>query len=466
VIFNDPGRIPETDPVTQHIFDQGHLVGELAKRLFPKGIEVPQESFLGNIEKTKELLEERKPLFEAGLMADGLYSRIDILNPVNNDEWDIVEVKSSTSLKDVHIQDAAFQKYCAQRVGLEINRCHLMHINRDYIRFGELDPTQLFSTVDITDEVMLSLGSITGNIEEMLRVIGESECPEMSIGPNCNDPYPCPITECWEGLPEHNIFTLYYGGKKSHELYSRGVVSVTEIPEDYKLNERQRIQQSCIGSGEAHCNRDAIQGFLAQLEYPLHFLDFETIGPALPLFDGTRPYQNIPFQFSLHVQNRSGDGLSHYTYLADSPSDPRPELIEHLHEAVGDSGSVIVYNKGFEEGILRDLGGAFSDSNSWIEEVISRMSDLILPFRSFHYYHPSQRGSCSLKSVLPAVTGSGYDELAIADGKDASLTFLTMTYGDMPEDEKAGIREALLEYCALDTEGMARIIQQLEQLVY
>jgi hypothetical protein len=425
---------------------------------------VPTDDFRGNIEKTRELLKERAPLFEAGVLAGKIYSRVDILNPANDDEWDIVEVKSSTSLKDVHIQDAAFQKYCCQQAGLEINRCYLMHINNKYVRDGEIDPTQLFSTVDITDEVMLSLGSIPRRIDEMIDIITGSECPEIGIGPHCNDPYPCPITECWDDLPEHHIFTLYYGGRKSHELYDKGVLSVTEIPEDYRLNEKQQIQQACITSREVYCDQEAIRDFLDNLKYPLHFLDFETINPAIPLFDGTRPYQQIPFQYSLHVQDAPGDALRHHAYLANGPSDPRPKLIDRLHEGVGDRGSVMVYNKAFEEGILRDLGRTFSDFSSWIEEMISRISDLILPFRAFHYYHPSQRGSCSLKSVLPALTGSGYDELAISDGEDASLSFLTITYGDMPEEEKAGTREALLEYCALDTEGMASIIKQLDQI--
>ncbi|MFC1988967.1 DUF2779 domain-containing protein [Chloroflexota bacterium] len=462
--IHEPGKIPETDPVTQYVFDQGHLVGELAKRLFPDGIDIPTEDFMGNISTTRELLKERKPLFEAGILAGKLYSRVDILSPAGEEGWDIVEVKSSTSVKDVHINDVAFQRYCCNQSGLNIRKCYLALINNRYVKDREIDPEGLFNIHDVTDKMEEAGVGIQDKIDGILEVINQKTCPEMTIGPHCRDPYECQLTDCWDSLPEHNIFSLYYGGKKAFEMYNSGIVTVGEIPADYKLNNKQRIQQACVASGEPHIDREAIHGFLSSLEYPLYYLDFETIGPAVPLFDGIRPYQNIPFQFSLHVVKDEFSQPEHFSFLAGGTNDPRPTLLAELKKAIGNEGSIIAYNKGFEEGILRDLAPAFPEYSDWIEQVCSRLVDLLVPFRNFDYYNPAQKGSASLKAVLPAITGRGYEDLDISDGQVASVTFLAATYGDMPEAERTQIMENLEKYCGRDTEGMIWIVDKLIEL--
>lgn len=464
IATNEPERIPGPDAVTQHIFDQGHLVGELAKKLFPGGIDVPTDNFMGNIAQSKALLKKRKPLFEAGILSGKIYSRVDILNPVNEDEWDIIEVKSSTSVKDVNLHDVSFQKLCWENSGLKIRKCFLAYINNQYVRNGEINPAELFTIQDISDEVEAAGEGLRDRIAQMLEVIGAPSCPQMSIGPHCSDPYDCALTECWEGLPEHNVFTLYYGGKKCHELYSSGVLDIAGIPAGYKLNDKQRIQHDCVVSGTPYVDKEAVREFLAGLQYPLYYLDFETFGTAIPLFDATRPYQNVPFQFSLHVQESSSGDVKHFLFLAEGKRDPRPELLKSLKSIIGDSGCIIAYNKSFEENVLLESGKAFPEYTDWTEEVVSRLLDLIVPFRSFHYYHPSQKGSASLKSVLPAITGHGYEDMPIAKGDDASLAFLTITFEDMPADEVARVREELLAYCKMDTEAMVRIIKRLEEI--
>jgi len=464
IATNEPERIPDPDAATQHIFDQGHLVGELAKKLFPGGIDTPTEDFIGNITLTKEFLGQRRTLFEAGILSGRIYSRLDILKPVNGDEWDIVEVKSATSVKDVNIDDVSFQKLVCENSGLKIRKCHLAFINNQYVKNGEIRPEELFTLQDITEEIDAASEGIRDRIDRMLSIIDSTVCPEVDIGPHCNNPYDCPLTDCWEGLPEHSVFTLYYGGKKSHELYSGGIQSIADIPAGFNLNEKQRIQSDCVVNGKPHIDAGQIKEFLSSLMYPLYFLDFETINPAVPLYDGTRPYQNIPFQFSLHVQLALGAETRHYWYLADGPQDPRPELLAKLNDTLGLDGSVIVYNKTFEEGCLRDMSEAFSEHAGWIDSVISRMEDLIVPFRSFAYYHPLQKGSASLKSVLPAVTGRGYEGLTITEGGEASLRYLDITYGEVSEEEKQKTRQDLLTYCGLDTEGMVWITETLRGL--
>jgi len=464
--INEPEKIPETDPVTQYIFDQGHLVGEYAKELFPGGIDVPQDDFMGNIEKTRELLTQRRPLFEAGILAGNIYSRVDMLNPVNGDEWDIIEVKSSTSVKDVHIDDVAFQKFCCEQAGININKCHLMHINNQYIKNGQINPGELFIIQDISENVEEAKRGIYTRVEDMFEIVSAPSCPDTPVGNHCKDPYECPITECWNGLPEHNIFTLYWGGKKCGELYGSGIITINEIPDSFKLNGKQQIQRLCVTNNECHINTDAIREFLSSLQYPLYYLDFETIGPAVPIFDGTGPYQDTPFQFSLHVVRDERQEPEHSSFLASSTDDPRPAFLEELRKVLGDTGSIIVYHQGFEEGILRKLAQAFPAYDGWIYNLCDRLVDLLAPFSNFHYYHPLQKGSASLKRVLPAITGRGYQDLNITEGQAASVAYQAVTYGDVPEDVRDKVRADLEKYCGRDTEGMIWIVERLKELCH
>jgi len=461
---NQPERIPAPDINTQYTFDQGHLAGQLAQSLFPHGISIPNDNFMENVRQTRQLLSMRIPLFEAGILSNNIYSRIDILNPVNEDEWDIIEVKSSTSIKDVHIDDVAFQKFCCDQLGLNIRKCFLMYINNQYIKHGQINPGGLFTTQDISEEVEEAKTGIYNRIENMLEIISAPLCPEISIGKHCKEPYECSLRECWEGLPEHNVFTLYYGGKKAYDMHANGILAISDIPESYKLNGKQQIQHSCVVTGQPYVDSEAIGQLLSSLQYPLCFFDFETISPAIPIFDGTRPYQNVPFQYSLHVVEKEGAMPFHYSFLADGPDDPRPALLAELRKTLPDSGSVVVYNQGFEEGILKELALAFPEYDDWIASICSRFIDLLTPFRQFYYYHPLQEGSASLKSVLPALTGKGYEGMAIADGMTASITFQQVTYGEVSPETREKVRSDLERYCGLDTEGMIFIIDKLMTL--
>jgi hypothetical protein len=462
---NSPERLPQVDLATQFIFDQGYLVGELAKKLFPEGIGVPNNGFMENIRETTDLLHQNKPLFEAGILAGQVYSRVDILKPATGEQWDIIEVKSSTSVKDVNIQDVAFQRHCCEILGLPINRCYLAYINNQYTRVGEVKPEGLFTVDDITALVEGVSPDMRNRIDGMLEIISSEKCPDIGIGPHCRDPYDCSLAECWESLPEHNIFDLYYGGKKCFELYNSGIFTVKEIPDSYKLNEKQSIQRDCEISGQPYIDKEAIADFLSSLQHPLYYLDFETISPAVPLFDGTRPYQAVPFQFSLHIIRDNNTSPEHFSFLASGSGDPRPSFLAELRKALGNSGSIVVYNQGFEEGILKELAVAFPEYTEWITGVRGRLVDLLQPFRSFHYYHPRQKGSASIKNVLPALTGRSYKGMEISEGNEANIKYYVVTYGEATEEERNKVRVDLEKYCALDTEAMIWIVDRLIELV-
>ncbi len=465
VAVNEPQRIPAPDAATQHVFDQGNLIGRMAQQLFPGGVSVPWESFMGNISQTKVLLRRRKTIFEAGIMAGQLYARLDILKPSGTDSWDIVEVKSATSLKDENIDDIAFQKLVCENSGLKVDKCFLVYINKDYVKHGEILPEEFFIMQDISEEVAAVEKTTHETVQRLLGIMDSQVCPEPSIGPFCDTPYPCALRpECWANVPENSVFTLYYVGKKAYELYDKDIRCITDIPPDYKLSDKQQIQFNCLASGKAFIDAGKIRELISSLEYPLHYLDFETINPAVPLFDGTRPYQNIPFQYSLHIQPSPGAPAQHSWYLAEGRQDPRTGLLKQLRDSIGSRGSIIAYNKSFEERALREMAEAFPDYADWVEKINARMADLIVPFRGFSYYHPAQKGSASLKKVLPAVTGKSYNELEIGEGGEASLRYLTVTFEDVSEEERRQTYEALLTYCGLDTEGMVWIVDELRRL--
>ena len=472
VVFNAPERIPEVDQATQHVFDQGHLVGDLAKSWFPSGIELGGYDFKENLVKTKEALRLRKPLFEAGLMQGNIFARADILNPVGKGEWDIIEVKSSASVKDVHYHDLSFQKYCYKQAGLKIRKCFLMHISTEYVRHGEIDPKQLFVMEDVSELVDNAMVGIKERIDLLFKIISLPKCPDIKISASCGGIYDaCSLhDECWAFVPNGSVFELWRGGKKAFELLESGIIKLVDIPTGFKLNDNQQKQKECYKNGKHHVNKQELKVFLESLKYPCYFLDFETINPAVPLYDNSSPYDNIPFQFSLHIQEKPNGKFAHHSFLAEGKDDPRPTLLAALKKVIGSKGSIMAYNASFEKGVLKDLAEAFSKDKEWIESLLPRIIDLMTPFSKFYYYHPKQQNSASLKSVLPILTGKGYDDLDIAEGGTASLEYLRITFGDnkgkLPSAEEIKkVRKNLEEYCLQDTEGLTWILAKLRQVI-
>ena len=463
--IHEPERIPEADAITQYIFDQGHVVGEYAKKLFPGGIDIPHDDFMGNVAATKLLLAEKKPLFEAGILYGNIYSRLDILNPVDEDEWDIIEIKSGTSVKEVYIDDVSFQKFCCEKAGLEIRNCKLGFINNRYVKNGDIDPKELFVLEDISSQVEETSEGIEERVSNLLEVISNKARPEMTIGQHCLAPYECPLRmECWGFLPENSVFDLRGGKTKQFSLWEQGILSIRDIPDDIPLSRQQQIQKECVMTGNVHVEKQEIRQFLNKLKYPPYYLDFETFGPAIPLYDGTRPYQDIPFQFSLHVVEDEGSEPVHHSFLAEGREDPRPQILRELQKLLGSAGSIVAYNAGFEEGVLKELVEASPEYTDWLEGILTRMVDLLYPFTNFHYYNASQKDTASLKKVLPAVTGKGYEEMGIGAGMDASAAFARIMRGDATQEEISRVRADLLKYCKLDTEGMIWVVDKLKEV--
>lgn len=464
--YNAKNQIPPVDASTQAIFDQGHLVGSFARKLFPNGFEIEAKpwEFQAIQKQSMSALTRRVPLFEAGLAYQGAFARFDILNPVGSGEWDLIEVKSSTEVKEVNLNDVAIQFFILSGAGLTMRRCFVYFINNQYVRRGNIDLKQLFASSDVTNDIMARQPDVPRNLAALQAVIGSKQQPDIKIGPQCDDPYECILKDfCWDFLPDHNVFTLYRS-RKSFEWFNAGILELKDIPLDASLSDTQAIQMQALRSGEPHIHRDAIRSFLETLHYPRYCLDFETVNTAIPLFDGLRPYQKLPFQYSLHVQQSPGDTPVHHSFLADGSSDPRPTMLNNLKELLGETGSIVCYNSSFERSILRESSEEFTKYGAWFTAIDKRIVDLLVPFRSFSYYHPEQKGSASLKTVLPALTGKSYEGMPIADGDTASREYLRVTFASVAPSDRASVRQQLEQYCGYDTMAMIWILNELLKL--
>lgn len=350
----------------------------MARQLFPGGIEIAPGRFDLDrvVAQSKRLLNLRRPLYEPGFKFNGCFARIDILSPAGGDAWDIIEVKSTTAVKDVHLPDLAFQADVAEGAGVRVGRCLLAHINGDYVRDGSIDPQKLFLVEDVTGEVMPLVDGIERKLHEMKHAISQSRCPDVHIGPHCNDPYVCPLhDQCWSFLPEDNVFTLYRAGSKAFKLLNDGITQLKDIPPDFALTDKQRIQLRAVTAGKPQIRRAAVATFLRKLKYPASFLDFETLATAIPLFNDARPYEQVPFQFSLHVVPAPGAASEYHSFLADGTGDPRPAFMQTLRAVLPASGSVVAYNSDFEISRLRECAAVLPEHGPWVKSIKRRVLD-------------------------------------------------------------------------------------------
>lgn len=466
ILKNDKEKIPEKTDIEKANFEQGYLIEELAKTLFPNIIDLSNFDFKEQIEKTKEAVKKRKPLFQGAFLVDDMYARCDFLIPTGK-KWDIIDVKSATEVKDLNIDDLAFQKYIYEKAGLKIRNCIIMHINKDYVRKGEINPKELLIQEGVTGKVEAKIDEIETKAKNMLKVI-DGECPDFSVDDLITIEYEnFLLDEFYDSLPENNIFDFVrILKKKAIELYKDGIITMNDVPDSYKLNDKQKIQRLLALNGGEHIDKRQIKFFLDNLKYPLYFLDFETINTAIPKFDNSKPYQQIPFQFSLHVQDKPNGDLRHISFLAEGTEDPRPAFLKALKDNLGDKGDILVYNQKFEKMVFKQGAEFFPEFLEWHDKnIVPRIKDLMEVFDKFYYYNPKQKGSVSIKYVLPVLSKLKYDGLEIKKGDRASFEFARVTYGDVPEEERFKVRQALEEYCKLDTFAEVEIVKALMEMM-
>jgi hypothetical protein len=457
--------IPEVPPSQQAIFDAGHEVGVLATQLYPGGvlIDAPYYQHKQAVQSTLKAIQDPgvKAIYEAAFAYDDVRIRVDILERLEDGSWNLVEVKSSTSVKEVYYPDVAIQHYVLEGCGLQIKRAGILHINNQYVYDGRnLDLQSLFSFADLTDETIAMQTEIPSRLEALKAMLASSDAPEIQPSRHCHKPYDCEFWDhCTKDMPEFWVYNISaIGQNQLDELADMGIQEIGDIPATFPLSQIQdRIRVSVTNQRE-YISKN-LKAELNDVKYPIHFLDFETIGLALPRYADTRPYQTIPFQWSDHILGENGK-LDHREYLCNEDKDPREEFTQTLLDALGTEGSIVIYTS-YETGVLNSIIEHFPQYIDDLQSVIDRFIDLYAIIRR-HYYHPKFYGSFSLKYVLPAlVPEMSYENLSIQEGMQASIEYLRMIDPTTPEDEKARLRQDLLTYCGQDTLAMVKIRDKL-----
>ncbi|MBF6568410.1 MAG: DUF2779 domain-containing protein [Candidatus Binataceae bacterium] len=460
-----PELAEPADESGEATFDVGHAVGALARNRYPHGTLIGEELNWVDAERvTRTTL--RNPaipaVFEGALSFESVRIRADVLTRTRDGRFDLIEVKSTLNVKPEHEWDLAIQHHVLTGAGLPTRWARLMHLNRDYVYpGGDYDLKRLFTFTNLTQMVLKRAGEVMAALKEMRKVLAAKPAPSISVGAQCNTPYACSFYDhCHKDEPDHSIEQLPRLRMRLREqLTSMGVFEIVKVPEDFDgLSSLQARVVEAVRT-DTRYHDPAISRKLRKLKFPLHFLDFETFSPALPLYSGTRPYQVIPFQWSDHILNANG-AVTHREFLHSDRSDPRRAFADQLLDALGSKGSIVVYGA-FESTRLRELGEHYSDLAPALAGARKRIIDL-LPLIRDHVYDPDFHGSFSLKSVLPAlVPDLGYDDLDITNGGLASLAYAEMQAPDTPPERISHIRAALFAYCKRDTEALVELFRVL-----
>lgn len=463
--------------------EAGNEVGDLAMGLFGPYVEVTVRDgdkldLAAMISATEaEMAKGTENICEASFSYNGLYCAVDILRK-DGDGWAVYEVKSSTKHsqpdgsygddKEIYIADVSYQKYVLEHCGVNVTGTYLVCLNGDYVFDGTLDLTGLFYVSDVSEAVRTEIGNIEYNVAIAEKLLASEDEPDIDLNANCRKPYKCAFWQyCSRGVPEKSVFDLYrLNFNKKLEYYYKGWIAYRDLLMNAPIKNEKQLRQLEYGTKElgTYVDRAGISAFLDKLSYPLYFLDFETMQPVVPQFVGTRPYTQIPFQYSLHYIEREDGELLHKEFLAESGTDPRRAIAERLCEDIPADVCVTAYNKAFECTRLKELAEEFPDLAEHLLSIRDNIVDLLVPFQSGCYYNRAMGGSFSIKSVLPAIYPDDpeldYHNLeGVHNGGEAMAIFPKIK--DMPPDERAKARRELLKYCELDTYAMVKVWEEL-----
>lgn len=457
--MNKP-ELSVVDASQQSRMDAGNMVGDIARRLHPGGVLIEGDSLSHALKDTAALMEKPKrvPVFEATFDADGVLVRHDLLLPERGG-YHLAEVKSSTSVKPYHLQDVAIQAHVAEASGVKVKRISVVHIDNQFVYPGNEDYDGLFTEVDVTSEARDLQPEVPGWIKAAQKTLKGGE-PKVAIGAQCTDPYECPFVGYCAYPDTYPVEELPRIGKQAEALRAEGYADIRDIPFERLRNDSHRFVWESLRKGKPILRKEAADA-MAALSWPRYYLDFETIGFAAPIWPGTRPYQQLPFQWSCHVESHTGT-LRHEEFLAEGLDDPRRAFVESLLATIGPRGSILVWNASFERSRLSELAEAFPEHANALHRLIDRVVDLLVIARD-HYYHPDMRGSWSIKAVLPTVAPElDYSALAVADGGMAQEAFLELLSKDTDAGRAAQVHADLIAYCERDTLAMVELAKFFE----
>ena len=454
----------------QAIFDQGHVIGKMAQERYPNGVDLTSQThydYADAIDNTiVEMQKKTSTLYEPAFYYDEVLSVLDILEHDANGEIHTIEVKSSSKIEDYYITDAALQYWVMANAGHAPKRFSLLHINSSYVKRGAINLIDFFTLTDITDLVIQKQAWVTEHIEElksMIRIAGE---PIQAIGKHCNNPFQCDFKKyCWGNLLDKDkVFNLSYGKDKIWKLYNDGIFNLADIPDNFELSHRQSCQVNGQRTGVTHIDSLRIHQFLNKAVYPLHFFDFETVNSTVPVLDRTSPFEQVGFQYSLHIVSNINEEPQHKEFLAQAEDftnpqaiNPRQAMINQMKLDFGTTGSIVSYYATFEKGVIERLAEDFPEEELFLKDLNNRMVDLLDVFKNAWYYVPQMGKSASIKDVLPALVPTlSYSSLPINNGDLANKTYMSMIDGSFKGNVNE-TRNNLLAYCKLDTLAMVEI---------
>lgn len=463
-MYKDPSAIEEDPQAKMKLNPQYRQMMALFRSAFPGGTEVKEGlSYEEGRKITGEFLQTEEILFNAVFLENDCFSRIDVLEKSGN-AWNIYEVRSTVRNRTDSYIDTAFQKKTVEASGIKTGSCFIVLINPAYTLGENFEIENFFKIRNVTVETDKAVPHMESLLKKVRNTVSLSEFPARDEE-SCRSPKDCRSkTKCWNGVELGDIFSLREGREISIQLFNTGIKYLKDIPPETDLNIAQKIQISSYLENRPFINKEKIQDFFNKIQYPVSFLDFETVNPSLPIFRNTAPYQHVPFLFSLHILDEKKN-ISHQTWISRDHNDPRKQILDRLKDWIPDgSGSIVCFNDMIEKKCLKDSAAVNPEYQSWVQGILLRFQDISNIFRNFQYYHPNQNGSASLKNIYPALTGEpGYGELTIKDGGSANLEYLQFLLQEKEPDLK--LLENLEKYCSMDTYAMVRIFLKLQDFL-
>lgn len=470
---HEKSKLPEPDANLQAIFDAGKEFEEYAEKRFPSGVRIKfdnYEEYLSMPERTqKVLVGGAKVIFQGRFETNDITCICDILEQTDEGLFNLYEIKSSTKVKPEHYPDLAFQTVVLESAGFKVGNIAVIHVNNQYIKDGEIDPIELSVTTNVTDGVRDKIKETKENIQLALNVINS---------PNLPDPSPRYSNfgslgewiEIYKTLGEkidkYSIYNLISpGAQRIGILEDLGIKFIKDIPDDFKLTTKQYAQVLATKNNERVINKEKIKDFLNTLTYPIYFLDYETAMGVIPIYNGSKPYQQIPFQYSLHVVEKKGENPNHFEYLHRDVDNPISNLVNKLKKDIGSVGSVIVWYKSFEMKRNEEMAQMFPEFAKFLEDINSRVVDLMEPFTNGWFADKDFLGSSSIKNVLPVLAPKlSYKELGVQEGASAQRLWMDAVLKEKKNIDKEKLFSDLVEYCKMDTFAMVKIWEVLEDL--
>ncbi|MBU1164630.1 DUF2779 domain-containing protein [Patescibacteria group bacterium] len=476
---HDKSKLPEVDEDTQAIFDAGNLFESYAEKLFPDGVtlgyktdgEFDSRKYKALPEETKQAIENNvKVIFQGRFEIDSTTCIFDVLERNENGTYNLYEIKSSTKVKKEHEHDLAFQTIVLEKSGLKIENIFVIHVNNEYVRDGEIDYKEITIITEVTSAVRSRIEETIVSIEDAKAVMALTDMPDPSPRHTGLGAYR-EWLEIYKilnpNLDKYSVLNLSSPGtKRIGDFEDDGITTISDIPDDANLTVKQRRQVSATKSGKRSINKKEIKAFLKAFRFPLYFLDYETLAGVIPTYDGVRPYQQIPFQYSLHVLESPDTKLEHKEYLHTKNTLPVEHLLKKLKKDIGTKGSIVVWYQSFEKSCNMTMAEFTPKYKNFLVDINDRIVDLMTPFAEGWYVDKDFFGSASIKDVMPVlIPDLSYKDLHIQGGNSAQRIWMETVINGKNQDNKKQIMDDMIKYCTLDTLAMVKIYEVLRKSI-